>query len=421
MNKQFFLLFSLVGLIFLASAQAQFTIEANVSGSWETIADGDLVPDQDVVIFGPVDTGVVIDRDFRFTNNTAKTVEISDAGFPNSEFKVLLSERKIESGESKTFTVRYTAGTASVDSICKVTNDSSGETATYEFSVRGLVTPLVPSYTVSGRVFGGLFEEISSGDTSPATSDGTLFASPSGPGVPMQNSFKISNTGGEPITFTGQSFSGPQAAQFTELSLPSLPFTLEAGAEQQFTLRWTTLEAGKSDATFELLSELSPAPFTFAMSGTAMGTGIRVTPPGTSLSIRDQEPTSSQIRRLRYGLIDLGTQESRTYTIRNLGFDTLFITSITADNPAFVVGHSIVGIAPREEETFTIDFVPTVVGHEEALIAIESNAPGNQETFNFITEGVGESNVGSPEIVVTFPLIERRCPAGGHHHHRLIS
>ncbi|MEM6298190.1 MAG: LamG-like jellyroll fold domain-containing protein, partial [Bacteroidota bacterium] len=88
-----------------------------------------------------------------------------------------------------------------------------------------------------------------------------------------------------------------------------------------------------------------------------------------------------------FGLVDVGTSATLTYTIENTGLGTLNITNIISDNsPPLSIQNAPTSIAAGASATFEVVFVPTVAGFESASITINSNA-FNSPVLSFSVSG----------------------------------
>ncbi|MFN0079193.1 MAG: choice-of-anchor D domain-containing protein [Prosthecobacter sp.] len=119
--------------------------------------------------------------------------------------------------------------------------------------------------------------EIASGDTTPATTDGTSFGSTTfvnGSGTAVDRTFTVDNLGTGDLRLTGApvvNITGTGAAQFSVVSLPVT--TLAASRSTTFAVRFRPLASGTFTATVSIANnDSNENPYTFAISGTGVVT-----------------------------------------------------------------------------------------------------------------------------------------------------
>jgi len=76
---------------------------------------------------------------------------------------------------------------------------------------------------------------------------------------------------------------------------------------------------------------------------------------------------------LAFGTILQYTSKSDTFSIRNTGCDTLFISDLLPSSSAFVVGASSLSIFPFSEESFVVSFQPMAIGTYTDTLKIFNN------------------------------------------------
>ena len=122
---------------------------------------------------------------------------------------------------------------------------------------------------------------------------------------------------------------------------------------------------------------------------------------GNGLSIVDGDITPSTIDDTDFG--NVTTPQTKTYTLENTGAETITITSITSDNPEFVISNIPASVAAGATETFDVTFTPTGGASQTAIITI-NNSDCDEGVYDFAVTGVqllGDINVqgNSTDIV----------------------
>lgn len=135
-----------------------------------------------------------------------------------------------------------------------------------------VIITAVPELEILGKS-----QVIASGDTTPATADGTDFGYLALAGSATQT-FTLQNTGTATLNLSGVplvQLSGPDAADFSVTTLPFSP--LGPGASTTFTLRFSPSATGLRQATVSLGNNTpNQNPFTFSVQGNAADTPLVV-------------------------------------------------------------------------------------------------------------------------------------------------
>ncbi len=82
---------------------------------------------------------------------------------------------------------------------------------------------------------------------------------------------------------------------------------------------------------------------------------------------------------LNFGSIFTGTTIQRMLTFSNVGTDTLKITNITADDPAYSISKTSLDLPPDADQTLVLTYAPTVAANDDATLTIYSNDPTDSE------------------------------------------
>jgi hypothetical protein len=114
--------------------------------------------------------------------------------------------------------------------------------------------------------------EITNGDVSPSTPDGTDFGALDLHDNAISRTFTVTNSGSLALNLVGSprvAVSGPQASDFTVTAQPA--YTVPSNGVVTFTLRFLPLASGTRQATISIANnDADENPFTFAVQGTGV-------------------------------------------------------------------------------------------------------------------------------------------------------
>ncbi len=233
-------------LISLPSKQLNFSItnpppvtvpvvwpEVAVSGNGRNISDGDTSPStSDGTDFG----NGPVSRTFRVRNSGTAPLTTSGLSVPSGFTVTNGLSSSIPTGAYDEFTVKFTGSTESSGDIRFRNNDADGGDGIedpFNFRIVG-GPPTEPEVAVSGNG-----RNISDGDTSPSTSDGTDF----GTGL-VSRTFRVTNSGNAPLTTSGLSV--PSGFTVTN----GLSSSISAGGYDDFTVKFTGSTESAGDISF---------------------------------------------------------------------------------------------------------------------------------------------------------------------------
>ena len=217
-------------------------------------------------------------------------------------------------------------------------------------------------------------------------------------GTNASRTFTITNSGTANLEGLGISIDGLDASSFSVTTNPVAP--VNPGSNTTFTVRFVPTSLGLKTAALHITSnDTTNNPFNIALAGTGVAPIIGVQQPlGTSLT--------NNISTNNFGLVVVGTNLSRTFTITNTGtadLTGLIITVDGADAPLFTVTtNPVAPVNPGSNTTFTVRFAPLNAGVKTAALHIANNDTNNNP-FNIALTGTG-TNVPAPIIVVQQPL-----------------
>ena len=131
-------------------------------------------------------------------------------------------------------------------------------------------------------------------------------------------------------------------------------------------------------------------------------------PPAAAVIVVEQPPGTGLTNGMAttdYGSLFVGDSRSRNFTIRNTGTDPLAGLAVTCDgqNSAdyFVSASPAAVVAPGEQTTFTVTFVPAGDGLRKAALHIASNDPINN-VFTIDLIGSGRAAAATGNVIAVF-------------------
>lgn len=193
----------------------------------------------------------------------------------------------------------------------------------------------------------------------------------------------LTNSGSAPLTITGITLGGTNAADFTQSNTcPLSPSTLAASGSCAISLTFAPSAQGTRTATVSVADNAPSTPQTVAVTGT----GSAPLTPVASLS-----PTSLTFASQGVN----STSSAQVVTLTNTGTAALSITSIGLTGSAAgdyaqtnTCPLSPATVAASASCTISVTFTPLTSGTRTASLAIADNAPGSPQ-------GVGLSGTGT--------------------------
>lgn len=208
--------------------------------------------------------------------------------------------------------------------------------------------------------------------------------------------FTIKNTGDADLTGIAVTKSGTNQADFTITATPSTSLTGPSGTTT-FTVQFAPSASGTRTADIQIASNDSDEnPFDISVTGTGTAPEI-VVEDASGGNIADGGSKS-------FGSVNVGSNASLTFTIKNTGSADLTGLGITPDgtNAAdFTVTASPTApvAGPSGSTTFTVKFTPSAMGSRSAVLHIANN-DSNENPFDINLTGTGLA----PDIAVEVPL-----------------
>lgn len=223
-------------------------------------------------------------------------------------------------------------------------------------------------------------------------SDGSASISFGSVGVGSASSvftFKIKNTNSGNLTGLAITKDGANPADFAVLTNPVAPVSGPNGSTT-FTVKFTPGATGTRTAAIHIASnDVNENPFDITLTGAGFSAG-------TSQEIVVEQPAGTNISdggSKDFGVVSLGSNTSRQFTILNIGGANLTGLAITgygdhaADFTTSALSNST--LAPGASATFTVTFTPAAPGARSAAIRIASN-DADENPFDISLSGQGE-------------------------------
>jgi hypothetical protein len=215
--------------------------------------------------------------------------------------------------------------------------------------------------------------------------------------------FTITNIGTANLTGLGITIDGPDSAMFSVTANPIAP--VSPGGSTTFTVRFAPVSTGVQTATLHIANnDINNNPFNIVIIGMGTGTGV-------VSGIVVQQPLGTNlvngVGTNNFGVAAVGTSNSLTFTITNIGTADLTGLGITIDGPDpamfSVTANPIAPVSPGGSTTFTVQFTPVSTNLQTATLHIANNDINNNP-FNIALTGTGidAAIVVSTNISVVF-------------------
>ncbi|WP_019499612.1 choice-of-anchor D domain-containing protein [Pseudanabaena sp. PCC 6802] len=389
--------FAVTGAVSAAPTPEINVTDGGFGGTTDNIADGDTTPSTtDGTNFGSTTAGTAVTRTFTIENAGTADLTLSAPTLPTGFSLVGGFPASVAAGSNATFTVQLDAtavGTFS-GNISFGNNDSNENP--YNFAITGVVGPApTPEINVTDGGFGGATNNITDGDTTPSTADGTDYGS-TALGATLSRTFTIQNTGTAELTLSAPTLP-------TGFSLVGgFPTSIAAGGNATFTVQLDATTGGIFSGEISFgNNDSNENPYNFAITGTVIAPEINVTDGGfggTTDSIADGDAAPSTDDGTDYGTTLVGNSVTRTFTIANTGTANLNLTTGSITIPA---GYTITTtpsatVAPGASTTIGVQLTAAATGTFAGDIVIPNN-DSDENPYNFAITGT----VTAPEIDVT--------------------
>jgi hypothetical protein len=360
---------------------------------------GDTTPTTlDNTNFGTHPAGIPVARTFRIRNNGNESLFITSFSDDSPAFALSGMPgpvTPIAAGATNDFTITLDATSAGTKTGVVTLTTNAGNAPLYTFTVTAEVTG-DPEIVVAGRpaTTPAPGTNITDGDTTPITGDGTAFGNVNVGGNGL-TTIDITNTGTAQLVIDSITSSSNQFV----ISTP--PTAVGVNQTQTFTILFSPTSFGVKNGTITIQNnDSNEDPFTFSVTGTGTAANIQVLGgSGLDVLIPAGDTTPSLTDLTDFGTRAVGNPLSRTFRISNTGNEALLVSSSSVDSPAFAVtgiGGIAAPIAPGNVDNFTITLDAVSAGTKTGVVTITSNAP-NAPVYTFTVTAVV---TGDPEIVV---------------------
>ncbi|WP_417237493.1 choice-of-anchor D domain-containing protein [Bizionia paragorgiae] len=207
--------------------------------------------------------------------------------------------------------------------------------------------------------------------------------------------FDIENTGSEDLDVDSLLLSGTNAGNYSIVS-PATPFTVTAGNTQTVTVRFTPSANGTRTATLTINNnDANESSCTVLLTGEGFTPAPEINVEGDLWSfpdIADGDTTPQGTDNTLFASTAIGSSQTKSYRIQNLGTADLTITNITTvgGNAAdFIVEPTLtfpLVISPSSLITFEIEFFPVAAGTRNTTVNIISD-DADENPYDFAIQG----------------------------------
>jgi HYDIN/CFA65/VesB-like, Ig-like domain len=185
-------------------------------------------------------------------------------------------------------------------------------------------------------------------------------------------SITIWNDGRTALTITKESVSG-SAFSVSGLTVPK---TIQPATSITVAVKFAPEASGAFSGYMALTSNASNSPVNLAMTGTGLAPALQATPSSAS-----------------FGSVPLGTTNSQTVQLTNVGGVTVTISSVSVAGKGFAL-HGLTTplvLACGKTANATVTFDPTVSGYVAGTVSVASNATNNTLTMTVSGTGVADT------------------------------
>ena len=337
---------STISLVFIPNAAGAFSATVSVSSnasnvsttlslSGTGVANGQLALNPTSQSFGSVTVGSQSNQIVTLTNNSASTVNISQASVSGTGFKLngVTAPIALNASQSTTFTVTFAPqSTAPASGSVTITSDAPNPTLSMPLSGTGVALAALGSSPTS-LAFGSV--QVGNNQALAET---------------------VSNTGGSSLTLSQVGISG---TGFT-LSGITTPVTLTPGQSASFSVSFTPQSASSASGSLTITSNASNPMLTIPVSGTGTAAAGQLTANPSTLAL---------------GSVVGGTSGTASGSL-NASAANVTVTAASTNNSQFTVGGLAlpITIPAGQSAPFTVTFSPPVAGAASATLTFTSNA-----------------------------------------------
>jgi hypothetical protein len=241
--------------------------EINLAGNNATITDEDITPSlTDNTDFGNVNVGTSKVDSFVIHNTGAGKLSISSIrlmGGNENEFTLLGTQTypmEIPANSSQTIAIQFEPATVGNRTTTLFIANNDYSEAVYNVTIQGNAT--MPEINVKGNNI-----NIIDGDATAGTANNTDFGT-TNVNASVTKSFVIQNTGAGKLNVSGINITGANASEFTLVSAPAFPLSINANDSQMISMKFLPTAAGIRTATITILNDDNDeATYDFAVQG----------------------------------------------------------------------------------------------------------------------------------------------------------
>ena len=171
---------------------------------------------------------------------------------------------------------------------------------------------------------------------------------------------------------------------------PSLPLTLQPGQTLSLPVKFGPRNAGVKTGKLMIASDAAATP---SMAVNLTGSGAAQTPPPTAST----PALTISNTAVDFGSVTLGSQGTTSVTLTSSGTAAVVLQSMTVTGDAFSAGqlHLPLTLAPGQQVTLPLTFVPTATGSQQGQVTFADNATGSPNTISLTGAGVAPPTVAS--------------------------
>ncbi|YCM42822.1 choice-of-anchor D domain-containing protein [Verrucomicrobiaceae bacterium 227] len=363
----------------------------------QVITHGDTTPRTlDGTDFGTVSAGLgTVTNTFQVKNDGNQNLTFLGASEDGSAFSIASQPAlaaNIAPGATREFSILFapTAAGNKSATVTVLTSDPAQPAHTFDISGE---SDGIAELAVAGRPLPNLsYVDISNGDTTPTSIDGTNFGDKGVSDGGTTHTFQLTNTGSSQLTINSITETSSQ------FSVSNIPDVVGVNQTKTFDVTFNPSSFGTKSTTINISTNANgEESFTFKVNGDGTAPKILVEggPTGGRGTIVSGSVDPEAGEHNNFGTIDAGTVRERTFQITNTGNEQLTITGITENGAAWSVSPS--GVLTTVPAGGTFDFnvtlAPTSAGPKAAIVTILSSDPDSPFTFEVTGTAAGESGI----------------------------
>lgn len=352
------------------------------------------------------------------------TNPISITGLSATDYSIASPPNSIVlPGANTSFVLVFDPNTTGIKNATLTLNSNDPDESAYTFNLRGTGdSNLGPEINVRG---GNPSSDIAIGELAGATKD-TDFGSMNVYTGTVAKTFTIQNTGTgtSALIINTITFSGVGAADYSITTFPASSFI----GTTSFVVTFNPSVIGDRPALLTIPNnDSNESSYSFNLFGKGIVQDINVQGGNPIVSILSGDTTPTLAKGSNFGSQNFNFGSiTRTFTIQNLGNDTLALT-----NPITISGSTdfsistqptITNVPPGSFTTFVVTFDPTTAATKTGIISIINNDVG-ESPYTFSLIGIGTNTAGSeinvfggtPSTAITigeYPLITKGTDFG---------